>query len=94
MPSRPMPDIALQLVSVASESAAPRIQHARVERFEVCFSSLFRQGHALAFPCDESGDVDIDALPPAARRNYIEACAKVGKEFSLPQVRPMAGFTH
>ena len=93
MSSRSVPELALQLVSVSTESAPRRTQR-RVERFEVCFSSLFRQGRALAFPCDESGDVDIDALPPAARRNYIEACAKVGKEFSLPQVRPMAGFTH
>jgi hypothetical protein len=89
-----MPDTALQLVSVSTESAPRRTQHARVERFEVCFYSLFRQGHALAFPCDESGDVDIDTLPPVARRNYLEACDKVGKEYALPQVRPMAGFTH
>jgi hypothetical protein len=89
-----MPDTALQLVSVSTESAPRRTQHARVARFEVCFYSLFRQGHALAFPCDESGEVDIDTLPPVARRNYLEACDKVGKEYTLPQVRPMAGFTH
>ena len=93
MPSRSMPELALQLVSV-SESTPRTPQRARVERYEVCFSSLFRQGHALAFPCDESGDVDIDGLPPAARRNYLDACEKVGREFALPQVRPMAGFTH
>jgi len=93
MPSRTMPELALQLVSV-SESAPRPSRRTSVPRHELCFSSLYRQGRALAFPCDESGDVDIDALPPAARRNYLEACEKVGREFALPQVRPMAGFTH
>jgi len=94
MTRRTMPDLALQLVSVSTESALRAAPRARVARFELCFFSLFRPGRALAFPCDEAGDVDIDALPPAARSNYLAACEQVGREFSLPQVRPMAGFAH
>jgi hypothetical protein len=91
MSSRPLPDLALQLTPVSPSSPAAR---ARVERFEVCFASLFRQGHSYAFPCDESGKVVVDLLPDAAQRNYLAACARVGAEYALPQVRPMAGFTH
>lgn len=94
MSSRPLPDLALQLMPVSSSGPGATAPRPRVDRFEVCFTSLYRQGHALAFPCDESGDVDIDRLPPAARRNYLEACGKVGREYTMPEVRPMAGFAH
>jgi len=57
--------------------------------FEVRFQSLFKEGRALAFPCDEGGHVDLDALSPLAKGNYLFARAMVGREFATPAVRPL-----
>ncbi len=54
--------------------------------FQIRFPSLFREGHALAFPCDARGQVTIDELPERARDNYLFARAMVGREFALPCV--------
>lgn len=54
--------------------------------FEVRFDSLYVPGHALAFPCDGEGHVDLDALSERARNNYLFARAMVGRENSLPHV--------
>lgn len=54
--------------------------------FEVRFVSLFNEGRAMAFPCDSSGHVDLDALPWRARDNYLLACALIGREYSPPQL--------
>lgn len=54
--------------------------------FELRFESLFQQGRALAFPCDERGRVELDALSDRARRNYFYARAVVGREFATPAV--------
>jgi hypothetical protein len=56
------------------------------------FSSLFRQGRALAFPCDAEGRVNLDALSETARNNYLFARAVVGREFDVPAVVP--AFVH
>jgi hypothetical protein len=56
--------------------------------FELRFESLFQQGRALAFPCDERGRVELDALSDHARRNYLYARAVVGREFATPAVVP------
>lgn len=55
-------------------------------RYELRFESLFNPGRALAFPCDERGRVELDALSERARRNYLYARAVVGREFSTPAV--------
>lgn len=60
--------------------------------YEVRFQSLFHEGRALAFPCDASGHVDLDALGPQALGNYLYARAMVGREFATPAVR--ASLTH
>lgn len=52
------------------------------------FESLFDSGRALAFPCDERGEVALDALSERARRNYLYARIVVGREFAVPAVRP------
>jgi hypothetical protein len=39
--------------------------------YELRFQSLFDEGRAYAFPCDEAGHVDIDALSARARLNYF-----------------------
>jgi hypothetical protein len=55
-------------------------------RFELRFESLFNPGRALAFPCDERGRVEIDALSERARHNYLYARAVVGREYATPAV--------
>jgi len=54
--------------------------------YEIRFQSLFREGLALAFPCDSRGLVDLDALSPRAMGNYLFARAMVGREFARPAV--------
>jgi hypothetical protein len=58
--------------------------------YELRFKSLFDEGRAYSFPCDVSGQVDLDALSDRARVNYLYARAVVGREFSVPAVRPSA----
>jgi hypothetical protein len=58
--------------------------------FEVRFDSLYLPGHALVFPCDAEGHVDLNALSERARTNYLFARAMVGRENSLPHVLPRA----
>lgn len=55
-------------------------------QYEIRFPSLFREGRALAFPCDPRGQVDLDALSERARWNYMFARAMVGREFGLPSI--------
>jgi hypothetical protein len=58
--------------------------------FELRFPFLFREGRALAFPCDATGHVDIDGLPRRARENYRKARTLVGREFATPMPRVTA----
>ena len=60
--------------------------HSGFGRWELRFESLFKQGRALAFPCDERGRVELDALSERARHNYLYARAVVGREFATPAV--------
>lgn len=55
-------------------------------RFVLRFESLFDPGRGLAFPCDEHGQVTLDALSERARRNYFYARVVVGHEFATPSV--------
>jgi hypothetical protein len=55
--------------------------------FELRFESLFTEGRALSFPCDARGAVDLAALTPRARDNYLRACALQGREYRTPAVR-------
>ena len=56
--------------------------------FEIRFQSLFHEGRALAFPCDEQGHVAMDSLSDRARENYLYARAVIGREYAYPMVRP------
>jgi len=58
------------------------------DRFELRFDSLYKPGRAFSFPCDARGRVDMDALSDGERDCYLYARAIVGREFSLPAVRP------
>jgi hypothetical protein len=51
------------------------------------FRSLFDEGRGYAFPCDASGQVDMDALTDRARNNYFYARTVVGREFATPAVQ-------
>jgi hypothetical protein len=57
-----------------------------LSNFELRFQSLFIPGRALAFPCDERGRVELDALTERARDNYLYARAVVGREFETPRI--------
>ena len=56
--------------------------------YEIRFQSLFDEGRALCFPCDERGSVLLDSLSPRALANYLYARAVVGREFRFPSVLP------
>jgi len=51
------------------------------------FESLFDPGRGLAFPCNERGEVALDALSERARRNYFYARVVVGREYGVPAVQ-------
>lgn len=54
--------------------------------FELRFQSLFDAGKALAFPCDEGGNVALDELSPRALSNYLFARTVIGREYATPAV--------
>jgi hypothetical protein len=56
-------------------------------RFEIRYRSLRDPEHALSFPCDDQGCVDLDALGERTRLNYFYARTVVGREFALPTLR-------
>ncbi len=53
-------------------------------KFEIRFASLYRPGRGYAFPCDQQGHVDLDALSERSRTNYLYARAMIGRENSMP----------
>jgi hypothetical protein len=55
--------------------------------YEIRFQSLWQEGRGLAFPCNEQGEVLLDALSERARENYLYARAVVGREYACPEVR-------
>jgi hypothetical protein len=57
-------------------------------QFELRFQSLFDSGRGYAFPCDPTGQVDLDGLSERARINYLYARAMVGRELAVPALRP------
>jgi hypothetical protein len=61
----------------------------RPSPFLLCFRSLFDRGRGYAFPCDDTGRVDLDHLSERARNNYFYARAMVGRELSVPAVEVM-----
>lgn len=57
-------------------------------QFELRFDSLFVSGRGFAFPCDPTGQVDLDRMSEKARNNYFYARAMVGRELTVPAVVP------
>ena len=58
--------------------------------FELRFASLFQPGRGLAFPCDASGRVDLDALSERARNSYFAARCLTGRDYAVPVVLAVA----
>jgi hypothetical protein len=58
----------------------------RSQGYVLRFQSLFDEGRAYAFPCDDKGLVDLDALSEKARNNYLYARAVIGLEVAMPHV--------
>lgn len=54
---------------------------------ELHFVSLHNPGREVVVPCDEIGQVDIDALSDRLRTSYLGARAMVGREYLYPTVR-------
>ena len=55
-------------------------------RYELRFEYLNRIGRAVAFPCDRSGRVDVDALSPSLRSSYQQSRSRVGRDLAYPAV--------
>jgi hypothetical protein len=73
--------------SRASEENAVNIETIDRAQYELRFQSLSDTGRALAFPCDATGRVDMDALGSLALNDYLYARTVVGREFRRPCVR-------
>ena len=56
--------------------------------FELRFRSLFDEGRGYSFPCDATGQVDLDALSERARINFFFAHSVIGRDFDSPAVLP------
>jgi hypothetical protein len=74
-------------------AGAPIMNHSTINShrdagYELRFQSLFNEGRAYTFPCDAGGHVDLDSLSERARINYFYARTVIGREFSMPAVRP------
>jgi hypothetical protein len=55
-------------------------------RFELRYRGLFNPGRGFAFPCDATGQVELDRLSERARVNYLYARATVGFDLAAPIV--------
>jgi hypothetical protein len=63
-----------------------RSTHPANAHFELRFQSLYKEGYGMAFPCDQDGRIDIDAMGERARSNYFFARAMIGHDFAMPAV--------
>lgn len=55
--------------------------------YQLNFHSLFEARRGYAFPCDEAGRVDLDAMSERQRNNYLYARALMGREVAYPVVQ-------
>jgi len=69
---------------------APCTLLAQKAHYELRFTSLSNERRDFAFPCDETGQVDMDELTDRGRANYFYARAVVGRELSAPIVAPVS----
>ena len=71
----------------------PIAEHSSIG-FELRFPSLVRGGRVLAFPCDQQGRVDLNAVSDRVRNDYLFARAMVGREYAVPVVQQPIGRAH
>ena len=64
--------------------------NATTTAYELRFTSLRSDGHALSFPCDAAGHVDLDTLGERGLVSYLFARTTVGRDFARPSVQPQA----
>lgn len=53
--------------------------------YQLVYSEI-QGARQFAFPCDEAGKVELNALTERARDNYLLARALVGRDFHKPRV--------
>jgi hypothetical protein len=58
--------------------------------YDLVFAPL-HHGCSFAFPCNETGVVELNELTEQARSNYLLARALVGRDFHIPSVVPRDG---
>jgi hypothetical protein len=56
-------------------------------KYELLFRPLYEGHVGYAFPCDEGGQVDMDAMNDRLRNTYLYARALIGREVAHPVVR-------
>jgi hypothetical protein len=54
--------------------------------FQIRFRSAFLHGQSMAFPCDERGEVDMDLLSEAGRRDYLFARVITRRDCTAPEI--------
>jgi len=54
--------------------------------FQIRFRPLLLQGRSVAFPCDDHGNVDMDRLSEAGRREYLFARIMTRRDRLSPEV--------
>ena len=73
-------------MSDACHDTMDALPSTRDSRYRLCFEPLVREHPALSFPCDETGDVDLDAMSERAKLSYYYARTFIGREFHRPSV--------
>ncbi len=56
------------------------------QHYELRFAATHPGGHEYAFPCDEGGHVDLNALTEHDKVEYLFARAMVGRDLARPVV--------
>ena len=54
---------------------------------ELCFAPLSEAGTTKVFPCDSNGKVELDALNPLQRIDYLFVRMLIGRDVTGPRVR-------
>ena len=56
--------------------------------YQIRFQPLLAQCQTVAFPCDAQGNVDMDELSEACRRDYLFARVMIRRQRARPEVVP------
>ncbi len=48
------------------------------------FQDLWNCGHALSFPCNDKGEVNLDEFSKRMKENYYFVRTMIGKQYSCP----------